>query len=557
MERSENIMPLFGKGELSAESFNLSQYDNTYLLAAPRYYRFYASYIRPRMQMYRGWIEGFHNAEHGVLPTYFLQKIGDGITSLLFSKPIVLNTENAETAEHIKGKQFKRAKFASVAKEAFGYSPNGGTSLIKINRDGNGDLRYEALPMDRFFAEVDSYGEIERVKCYVASYHDTINSAQEFYLCEERFFRYVNIAGERKRFPMVHYTFYKTSTDAVHEATPNVDNNTAIAWKDIPYDIRAMLTRTYGDILIDTGDSTRLSERFNNSRSDGERDAVYDRCKLLPFDDDLGCRLIKFTKSIPSFAKMPFGQPIADLLMNESYQWDQLKFFERVEVYVARGRVMIGEDQVNPNDPDGRNKVLDPIVFTYYDNMPSGMGGPKDGAPEMIQPELRAEAIKAQKQNILNDTAFALGLSSSTIASWLSDGTTQKTATEIEYERTKTEDFINEKIDLIREPLQELVDIYFHYYGLTAPELNIMPSVQNVTETIKLYSELYDKGQVTSKKLAEKILGTCSVKEVSELADFIDEQKKKNSQALAQPPPRLAPPDAGQANSASVAEVKQ
>lgn len=547
MERNENIMPLYGRGELSAESFNLTQYDNTYLLAAPRYYQFYASYIRPRMQMYKGWINGFHNTEHGVLPSFFLQKIGGGIQNLLFSKPIVLNTENGATAQHISSKKYKKSRFPEVVKEAYGYAVNGGTGLIKINRDGNNDLRFEAVPMDRFFVEVDAYGDIERVKSYVAAYHDTIDSTQEYYLCEERFFRYVSDRGIRKRFPMIHYTFYKTSSNIVSETTPQAEIN-AIAWKDIPYDVRAMLTRDYGEIMLDALDSSELCDKFNRARSEGERSSVYERCKLLPFDDDLGCRLIKFTHNIPSFPKLPFGQPIAELLMNETYQYDQLKFFERVEVYIARGRVMIGDDMVNPNDPDGRSNALDPIVFTYYDNLPTGMGGPKDGAPETIQPELRADAIRAQKQNILNDTAFALNLSSSTIAAWLSDGTTQKTATEIEYERTKTDSFIAEKTELIREPLQDLVDIYFHYYGLVSPSLNIMPEFQGAkTEIIKLYSELYDKGHVTSKALAEKILGTCSVKEVNELASYIDGQKQSNTmmalqQLQAQPSVRSGQP---------------
>lgn len=549
-----NFMPFTPGSELTAESFGLKQTDNTYLLAAPRYYSFYASYIRPRMQMYSGWVQGFHNAEYGVLPSLFLQKIGNGILNTLFSKPIVLNTQNADTSAHLIGRKFKRARLSQSIKEAFGYAEAGGTGLLKLNCDGENTLRFEAVPMDRFFIETDAYGDIERVKSYVATYHDTITADTEYYLCEERFFRYATVGGVRKRYPMIHYTFYKTSTNIAYEATPAP--NDGIAWKEIPHDVRAMITRDYGEIRIDTGDNEALASKFANARSSGERAAVYAKCKLLPFDDDLGCRLVRFTKNIPAFPKLPFGQPLADLLMNESYQYDQLKFFERVEVYVARARIMVDEGQTNPNDPDARKSALDPMVFTHYDSLPAGMAG-KDGTPEMIQPELRAEAIRAQKQNILNDTAFALNLSSSTIAAWLSDGTTQKTATEIEYERTKTDSFINEKIDLIREPLQELVELYFHYYGLTAPELNIMPETQaSRTDTIRLYSELYDKGQVTAKTLAEKILGTCSAKEVNELAEYIEGQKQQNKlQSLqAQPLVRQGPPNG---DGAGVAEVSK
>lgn len=526
MENQDKLpigLGLFAGSELTTESFRLAQYDNTYLLASDRYYQFYASYIRPRILMYKGWLQGFHNIEYGVLPSLFLQRIGNGILNTLFSKSIVFNTQNAETAEFISSKCFKKSGLAKCVKEVYGYAIAGGTGLLKINNDGTNTLRFETVPMDRFFIETDAYGDIERVKCFVATYHDTISAVSEYYLCEERFFRYTIENGKQKRYPMVHYTFYKTSTNMTNETTPAPSDS--ILWKDIPSDIRKMIERDYGDIQLDGYDSFSLNERWNGARSDGERSVIYDKCTLLPFDEDLGVRLLKFTRDIPAFPKLPFGQPIADLLMNESYAYDQLKFFERLEVYVARSRVMIDEGQTNPNDPDARKKALDPLVFSYYDNT---LGDAKDGKPLAIQPPLRAEEIKTQKQNILNDTAFALNLSSSTIAAWLSDGTTQKTATEIEYERTKTDAFINEKIDIIREPLQELVDIYFHYYGLTSAEINIMPESQaSRTDTIKLYSELYEKGQVQAKMLAEKILGTCSIKEVNELAAYIEEQKRE------------------------------
>jgi|GEM_PF-1263438 len=540
--RDSDLLPFFPGNELTVESFNLAQYDNTYMLASKRYFQFYASYIRPRILMHKGWIQGFHNVDYGVLPTLFLQRISNGLMNTLFSKPIVFNTQNHETSEFMSSKKFKKSNFAKSIKEAYGFAIAGGTGLIKINRDGENTLRFETVPMDRFFIETDAYGDIERVKCFIATYHDTIDAVHEFYLCEERFFKYANVGGEVKRYPMVHYTFYKTSSNIVNETTPTPTD--AIVWKDIPYDIRKMIERDYGDILLDTGDASSLQERWSKARGDAERNTIYQRCKLLPFDDDLGVRLLKFTKDIPAFPKLPFGQPIADFLMNENYAYDQLKFFERLEVYGARFRVMVDEGQTNPNDPDARNKALDPMVFTFYDNV---LGDAKDGRPLAIQPPLRAEEIRAQKQTILNDTAFALNLSSSTIAAWLSDGTSQKTATEIAYERTKTDSFINEKIDIIREPLQELADLYFHYYGLSVAELNIMPESQALrADIITQYSELYDKGQVTAKMLAEKILGTCSVKEVNELAGYIEaQQAQQQLQIQAQPFPQSPMPPEG------------
>lgn len=525
-KESDCPIPFRLGSELSVESFRLTQYDNTYLLANPRYYQFYASYIRPRMLQYSGWMEEFHNVEHGVIPSLFLQKVGRGIVNTIFSKPIVLNSENTDTNAHILGKQFKKSGLKKMIKECYALAVHGGTSLIKWNKDGYGDLRADVVPMDRFFVTVDGYGDIEAVQAFVATYHETIGGDKpgfEYYLCEERFFRYAKVGGEVKRFPFVHYTFYKTSSNVAFNTTPNPDVN--IEWKDIPGNIRRMIKNDFGDIVIDS--EFRKLARTSKSVGEDKISEVYQNCTLLPFDNDLGCRLVKFTQNIPAFPTMPFGQPIADLLMNESYQYDQLKFFERVEVYLARGRAMVDDGQVNPNDPDSRKKALDPIVFSYYDN---SMSDSKDGKPLSIQMELRSGNIKETKQNILNDTAFALNLSSSTIAAWLSDGTTQKTATEIEYERTKTESFINDKISIIQEPLQEFVDLYFHYYGLSSPELKILPEEQTAkSDAIRLYSELYEKGQVTAQMLAEKILGTSSQKEVLELSNHIEKNKQIQS----------------------------
>jgi len=503
------IIPFSLGSELQTESFNLRQNDNTYLLSAPRYYQFYASYIRPRIAMYRGWIEGFHNLEYGIIPTLFLQKIGAGIVSTLFSKPLVLNTDNKQTND-VTLKEYKKSAFNAAVKEGYSYALDGGTSLIKWNKDGNNQLRAEALPMDKFFIEIDAYGDIERVKSYIATYHNTISSSEEYYLCEERFFKYSTVAGEQKRFPMVHYLFYKTSANISNENTPSP---TAMKWGEIPYEIRQMLKRDYGDILIDCGEYGEIKE--------------FDRCKLLPFGDDLGCRVIKFTRNIPAFPKLPFGQPLADLLMNENYAYDQLKFFERMEVYISRGRIMVDKRYQNPNDPDSGKNMLDKLVFTYYDSL---AGDSDDKKPQGIQLDLRADSINRQKQNILNDAAFSLNLSSSTIAAWLSDGQTQKTATEIEYERTKTTAFINDKIEIIQEPLQDMIDLFYHYYGVTAPELNIMPENQTVrSESIKLYSDLYQKKQITAKMLAKEILGTCLTREVDDLVKFIEKEEKENN----------------------------
>ncbi len=73
-----------------------------------------------------------------------------------------------------------------------------------------------------------------------------------------------------------------------------------------------------------------------------------------------------------------------------------------------------------------------------------------------------------------------------------------------------------------------MIDLFFRYYSAIPPELNLMPENQTVrSESIKLYSELYDKKQITAQMLAKEILGTCSVKEVNDLSEYILQQEQQ------------------------------
>lgn len=246
-------LPFLVGNELSVESFSLTQNDNTFLLAAPRYYTFYASFIRPRLGMYRGWINGFHNIEYGVLPSLFLQKIGQGILHTVFNKPIVFNTTDINTNLHINSKPFKQSNLNDAIKEAYGYAIEGGASLLKWNRDNSNQLKLDALPMDKFFITVDSYGDIESVRCFIDTYKNTINSTTEYYLCEERFFKYDDITG--KKYPMAHYSIYRTSSNMTFNQKPRP----TVAWKDVPQYVQQRLQDDYG--IIETDDSwTQLGD---------------------------------------------------------------------------------------------------------------------------------------------------------------------------------------------------------------------------------------------------------------------------------------------------------
>ena len=81
-----------------------------------------------------------------------------------------------------------------------------------------------------------------------------------------------------------------------------------------------------------------------------------------------------------------------------------------------------------------------------------------------------------------------------------------------------------------------MIDIFYHYYGASSPEVSIMSENQTVrSESIKLYSELYEKKQITAEMLAKEILGTNSTKEINKLAHFIKEEETKKQEQQIMP----------------------
>ena len=203
--------------------------------------------------------------------------------------------------------------------------------------------------------------------------------------------------------------------------------------ENLPQAVRKYIKDNYPDILI------------------GEE-------QYLPFRG-LGLYLVKFTDDIPQVPTLPFGQPIGDILFTESFQYDQMKFFEKNEVYLARARAIVPEEMWNKDDPAFNSRAMDD---RFYQKV-SSAGNDMDKITE-IQFHLRGDDIRIQKENIFKDMAFKTNTSASSIASFLNEGAGAKTATEIINEKTKTDTFIKNQININKDSINDaLEDIMFFY----------------------------------------------------------------------------------------------
>lgn len=480
-----------GYGELG--NFFDFYVNNTFYLLAPEYYfQFYANYLKRCLACYDGWIGGWHNQKSGLVPQRMLQSIANGLTNMLFANGIDFSGDSSDYEFAVQWA--RRTKFYKTLKKAHKFAIAGGTSLLKINRQDK-ELFVSAHRIDTFFPDIDASGKITSVKVFFDAIHNTNPSGekQHFGICEERYF---NDEGK----PCVKATVYKSSANLQTEVQSRMQaNSTKVNWNNLPPSVKQYIKYNYPSIIVD-------EEQY------------------LPFSDNLGCFLMRFTDDIPQIPNTPFGQPIGDILFTESFQFDQMKYFEKNEVDLARARALVPEEMWNKDDPDYDSRALNQ---RFYQKVASINGDTDKITP--IQFNLRGMDMKTQMENIYKDCAFKLNVSASSIASFLSEGAGARTATEIISERTKTDTWIMGQINLNSPDINEMLKIIMLYYNRNAVEILFKAEDQSpFIERLKTNSDVFSAGNMSPRMFVLKTYKNLSQPEQEEEIEYLKRTKQLN-----------------------------
>lgn len=458
--------------------------NNTFYMNAPTYYKsFYSLYLTRCLAVYDGWVGGWHNAKSGLVPQKMLPSITNGLANMVFANGIDFMCDDSKAYFNVV-RWAKQCKLYASFKKGYKFAIAGGSSLLKINRDVNKEFYVSAHRIDTFFADLNAKGEIINVKVFYDMIHNTNSTdgmTKHFAICEERYFK--------ENQPTIRQAIYdaggslQTSVSARPD-TP-IDNMMPINWENLPSEVKRQVKKLYPSIRI------------------GEEEA-------LPFKDNLGCFLMKFTEDIPQCPDMPFGQPIGDILFTENFQYDQMKYFEKNEVDLARARALVPEQYWNKDDPAQDRRAMSD---RFYQKVSSNGDDTDKITP--IQFMLRGNDIKTVKENIYKDCAFKLGLSASSIASFLNEGAGARTATEIISERTKTDTWINGQINLNAPIINELLAVLARLNGWgyveiilktenQAPQIEVMKAYGDQLAAGHMTPELFVKNSYKNLTLAEQ-----------------------------------------------------
>lgn len=459
-----------------------------YLLAPPYYFPFYSIYLNKALAAYDGWIGGFHNKKEGIVPQRMLQSVARGLNNMLFAHGIDFESENAEDYEFAI-KWAKQSKFYKAIKKAHLFAIAGGTSLLKLNR-ADKELYATAHRIDTFFADIDAQGNIVSVRTYFDAIHNTNpsgNGSEHYGICEER---YYNSEGKA----CIRAAVYKGSANLQTEVQARPVQIHRMKWENLPKDVKDYIKKNYPSIILD-------QEQY------------------LPFAHNLGCRLLRFTEDIPQIPNTQFGQPIGDILYNENRAFDQMKLFERIEVKLAKARAAVPEEYWNKDDPNYGDHAIDE---TFYEKV-NGMSSDTDKITFM-QPQLRANDIKTQKETIYKDIAFKLNISASSVASFLSEGAGARTATEIVSERTKSDTWIDSQINLNKPEIDEIMRLVMLYYNHNPIGIVFKAEDQSPPlETVKAYGDQFSAGNMSPEMFVKKVYKNLSESEKAREIQFLKE----------------------------------
>ena len=426
-----------------------------YSLVPSVYHPFYNNWVRTWLYWYDGYVPWIHGGAQGILSTgigtMIVNRISDSVFggNLMFSnsrKPkIRVRKEDGKDVgaalDFITNNWTKSADFRTRIKRAIRYAFAGGFSLLKLNKTG-GELWLDSLRADRFFVDLDGRGELRKVVSIASVYERATpiksGNTLRYVLCEER--RYEKIGFLGQEIPVVEYKMYETTAPINYFSVK--DN--CIAWLDLPKEVREAFSKEY--------------------------DGKINEPQAMNGFTDLGCYLVRGSEDVSNVPQIGLGESLLAGIMTYLYEYDFYNTCFNTDMYLARGRVLVPKGMQGPRAiaqangvmqqyGTGQNEGLDSFLYTKVDST-----NPDAQKPEAIQFELRATEWKEARNLLLESIATSIGISVSTLASYLNDGS-NRTAREVSAEESATTLFVENARRRFETPINNLLKTVLRFYG--------------------------------------------------------------------------------------------
>ena len=452
-----------------------------YRLVPGEYYGFYQNWVRLWLYWYDGYVPWVHGGQYGLLSTgigtTIVNRAADSVFggNVMFAnarKPTSYTTKDGKpigaAMNFIANKWSLDVNFKGKIKRAIKDAFAGGFSLLKLNK-ADGELWLDALRADRFYLDKTGNGKIRKVVCILSFYDSTTPSKggdkKKYCLIEER--RYEKLGMFGKEIPIVEYKIYDSSVQIQYLDI----NDNFIKWEDLPKNVR---------------------EAFK-----AEYDFELNRPQAMNGFTDLGCYLLLGSDDVSNVPQVGLGESLLANILTYLYEYDFYNTCFNTDMYLARGRVLVPKPMQSPQAATGaQNSGLDDFLYTKVETLNTDQQ-----KPEAIQFELRSAEWKEARNMLLECMATSIGISVSTLASYLQDGS-NRTAREVSAEENATTLFVENARRRFEAPINEMLKTVLRFYGYK-DDIEVRWSrsgMTNITVLVDTLSRAVDAGLISQKK---------------------------------------------------------
>lgn len=398
-----------GSGVQFSNNRRFMRYHNMFFtIADAATTQLFNGYLVPCLEAYDGHIWGIHNERIGLVAQGLLPAAAHTMKRKLFKHGYdweCINPDGTPNRDCYFFMQHwsKRNELLDKLKTEFIFRCAGGTSLYQLNGVTK-DSSLNVYRIDKFIPSLTNLGRLRKVYTHIHSIKD--NKDAYWLLTEERF-----ISADK---PYRIFKYFK-HVDTVNLNMPVAENSqSSYKFDQLPEEIKKFHYENFGSIKVD------------------ERE-------LLPFIDNIGAVLVKYNEGIAGLEHIGLGQSMADILLQDSFNYDLSFQFGAIERIVARPRVLIPSGFVNRNNKNGLDSAMNSVFYENYTPTSDS-----DTKPQQIAFPLRSQEIKLDRETILQNAAMKLGASADLLADWAAKagGTSGTSATAIIHSDKKTDNLI-------------------------------------------------------------------------------------------------------------------
>ena len=485
-----------------------------YSLANPTYFQYYYRWARRFAWWYDRYVPDFHNAQQGYFSTGIGHAIVDGIANQIVGRKLLLKNADKETDRTLANDTLKKGykwtdkiNFTGKARTLTKFAGALGTSLLKTNVMSDGELWIEPLRFDDFFFKCDFQGNLVDVVCLIKSYTDTMprqvkwndNLGEDcqqylqgkYYLVEHRYYKKVKeiVNGEmvEHRVPFVKYQVHTYKGNIINQQSWNMSLQEEIRADSLPRDIRKAINKDYSAVLL--GEELRL-----------------------PFTD-LGCDLYRYNESDASLSQQPFGQSILTDILSDLMNYELAFAYAVRDMYNGKGIIFEAKELQTALSGNNAYSGLEDTLIQYVNAWNEQGKLPI----ENVQFNLRVAEWKQKRDAILEEIAFKLSVSPSSLASFLSDNTA-RTAKEVSTEAGATDSYIEIQRDSLERCLNCCLDRVGKYYGWEDKvEVRFSKNgVQNIDTIVDRVIKLKNAGLIEPYEALRQIMFDADEEQVEE-----------------------------------------